>query len=150
MVCGYAKLCLCLLNVPEVEMSTSDAMSQAPRALLTPELEAVVWTDFTTSSSRTAALGVRRVVDEVKERRAIFDGCHNIIQGHHEIQRTVNDIRVLEYDWARMTRDVTGWIAECPSCQKARAKDPGVVVVPSAIGSVCIFEKISVDYIQQE
>ena len=49
MVYGYAKRCLCFItvHVPEVEMSIPDAMSQAPRALLTPKLEAVEWTDFT-------------------------------------------------------------------------------------------------------
>ena len=130
-----------LLHVPDVEMSIPDAMS---RALLTPELKAVEWTDFTASSSRTSALGVMRVVDAVDERRVIFDSCHNSTQGHNGIQRTVNEIRMLEYDWPRMTRDVTGWIAECPSCQKVRAKYPGVVAIPSAIGSVCFFEEISV------
>ena len=114
--------------------------------MLTPELEVVEWTDFLAASSRTAALGVMRVVDAVEERRVFFDSCHISTQGRHGIQRTVNEIHMLEYDWPRMTRGVTGWIAECPSCQKVRAKDPGVVAVPSAFGSVCIFEEISVNY----
>ena len=95
-----------LSHVPE--MSIADAMSRAPRALLTPEIEVVEWTDFTTSSSRTTAQGVMRVVDELDERRVIFDSCHNSTQGLHGIQRMVNEIRMLDYDWPRMTRDVTG------------------------------------------
>ena len=118
-----------LLHVPGVEMSIPDAMSRAPRSLLTPELEAVEWTNFTASSSRTAALGVMRVVDAMDDRSVIFDSCHNSTQGQHGIQRTGNEIRMLEYDWPRMTRDVTGWIAECPSCQKVRAKDSRVVAI---------------------
>ena len=43
-----------------------------------------------------------------------------------------------------MIRDNTGWIAECASCQKVRARDPGTVAVP--IGSFSIFEEILVDY----
>ena len=42
----------------------------------------------------------------------------------------------------RLAKDDPRWITECPSCKMVRAKDPGV-----AIGSVCIFEEISVDYI---
>ena len=50
---------------------------------------------------------------------------------------------MIEDDWPRMTIDMTGWIAECPSWQKVRAKEPDMV----AIGSVCIFEELSVDNI---
>ena len=57
-----------LLHVPGAEMSIPDAMSRAPRALSTTNLEVVEWTDFTASSSRTAMLGVMRVVDAMDER----------------------------------------------------------------------------------
>jgi len=136
-----------LVHTEGVSMFIPDAMSRAPRALATPELEAVDWSDFSSSSSSPAALGVLRVVDEVSKRRIIFESCHNSTQGHHGVQRTVNEIRGLEYEWPRMTRDVAGWIAECPSCQKVRAREPNVSAVPSAIGSFCIFEEMSVDFV---
>ena len=128
-------------------MYIPDAMSRAPRALISPDFEVVEWSDFTSSSTQPAALGVLRVVDDESRRRTIFDACHNSTQGHHGVQRTVNEIRALDYDWPRMTRDVAGWIAECPSCQKVRARDPEVASIPSAIGCFCIFEEISVDYV---
>ena len=46
-----------------------------------------------------------------------------------------------------MTRHVTEWIAECAECQKIRAGDPAVVAIPSPIGSLCIFEEISIDFV---
>ena len=136
-----------LVHTEGVSMFIPDAMSRAPRALATPELEAVDWSDFNSSSSSPAALGVLRVVAEVSKRRVIFDSCHNSTQGHHGVQRTVNEIRGLDYEWPRMTRDVAGWIAECPSCQKVRAREPDISAVPSAIGSFCIFEEMSVDFV---
>ena len=121
------------------------SLSRAPQARL-DGAEALRLSDFT-SSQHLVHLGVMRVVDDELERRAVFDSCHNSTQGHHGIQCTVNEIRALEYDWPRMTRDVTRWIDECATCQKIRSRVPVIAAVPAPIGSFCIFEELSNDFI---
>lgn len=69
------------------------------------------------AASTSLGYGSMRGVDGSSERhRDIFDRCHNSTQGHHGIQRTVDEMRAMEADWPRMSKDVAGWIAECPIC----------------------------------
>ena len=101
--------------------------------------------DFNSSSLYTCMIGSMRVVDEEPERMRVFKNWHNSVQGHHGVHCTVNEVRQLGYEWPRMTQDITSWVAECPHCQKIRGK-ADVSAVPSPIGSLCIFEEISIDF----
>jgi hypothetical protein len=123
-----------------------DTLSRAPLGHSAGE---AVTLDDLTSASPVPVFRSMRVVEDVDRRRAIFDSCHNATQGHHGIQRTVNEIRGLAYDWPRMSRDVTEWIQECGTCQKNRARDPFPEnqKIPSQIGTFCIFEELSIDFI---
>ena len=134
-----------LVHVPGAEQLVADALSRAPVARM-DNTEAVQLDDFV-PAPEMRRLGVLRVVDDEHRRRALFDSCHNSTQGHHGVQRTVNEIRALEYDWPRLSRDVTRWIHECPQCQKIRAPEPSVAAVDSPIGAFCIFEELSVDFV---
>lgn len=92
-------------------------------------------------------LGALSVDTEEPERRRVFDACHNGTQGHHGVLRTVEELRRLEREWPRMTRDVTRWIAEYPQYQKIRAREPEAAAILSPIGAFLIFEEISVDFV---
>jgi hypothetical protein len=134
-----------LTHVPGEFNVLADALSRTPVALEDGETEAPQIDDF--SSSTSLRLGLMRVVEDSAERKEIFDSCHNSIQGHHGVQRTVNEIRTREVEWPRMTKDVAGWVAECAACQKVRGTGPEISAIPSPIGALCIFEELSVDFI---
>lgn len=60
-------------------------------------------TDFDAASHPIQMrLGAMPVVSEDPKLRALFDGCHNTT-GHHGMQRTLNEIRAMEYEWPRMS-----------------------------------------------
>lgn len=63
--------------------------------------------DFAAAShSMQMRVGAMRVVNEEPKQRALFDGCHNATQGHQGMQRTLNEIRAMEYEWPRMSRNI--------------------------------------------
>jgi hypothetical protein len=134
-----------LLHVAGVKNVVADALSRAPRE--SSDEDEVVEVDDFSSAPPEFRLGAMRVVDDDLSRRGVFDGCHNSTQGHHGVQRTIKEIRALEYEWPRMTRDVAAWIASCPQCQKIRAREPVVEAVASPIGAFSIFEEIAVDFV---
>ena len=134
-----------MAHVPGLDNELADALSRSPAALPSSDIEILNINDFDSSPSTPHRLGSMRVVDEGPERHEIFSSCHNSVQGHHGVQRTVNEVRKLGYDWPRMSRDITAWVTECPHCQKIRGKSD-VSAVSSPIGSLCIFEEISIDF----
>jgi putative transposase len=142
---------IALEHTPGEDQEVADALSRAPLPSPHHDLASIpvfnVRTDDYSESSSVRRYGAMRVVSEDPRRMELFLACHNSTQGHHGIHRTVAEIRALDYEWPRMTRDVTGWIAECAQCQKVRGGDADVVTVPSPIGSYCIFEELSVDFI---
>ena len=140
-----------LVHVPGVTQHVADALSRAPMGRrVEEEAEAIRLSDFSDSppqSPMPRRLGALSVETEESERRRVFDACHNGTQGHHGVLRTVEELRRLEREWPRMTRDVTRWIAECPQCQKIRAREPEAAAILSPIGAFSIFEEISVDFV---
>ena len=63
------------------------------------DIEILNMNDFDSTSSTSYRLGSMRVVDEGPERH---ESCHNSVQGHHGVQRAVNEVRQWGYDWPRM------------------------------------------------
>ena len=136
-----------LVHIPGTSQVVPDTLSRAPIACAA-DSEAICSQDFAVEST-PIRLGSMRVVTEsdASERRTLYDGCHNSVQGHHGVQRTVNEIRGLGYEWPRMTRDISDWVASCPQCQKIRGKEAEGGSILSPIGAFCIFEEISVDFV---
>ena len=124
----------------------ADALCRAPWDRVSDEEEAVDLEDFT-SRPPSFRVATMRVVDDEDMRKAKFAACHNSTQGHHGVHRTISELEALGIKWARMSRDVARWIAECPECQKIRAAQPILDAMLSPIGAFSIFEELSVDFI---
>ena len=94
MVSHLAEFLYTLAHVPGEENELADALSRPPIALSSPEWEAPSTSDFNPYLSASSyRFGSMRVVAEGVERREVFDRCHNSTQGHHGIQRSVNEMR---------------------------------------------------------
>ena len=115
-----------LVHVPGETQYVADTMSRTPAGRVVEDTDALRLSDFdaNTPAANKFRLGAMAVViAEEPKRRELYDSCHNATQGHHGLQRTLDEIRGLGYEWPRMSRDVAGWIAACAHCQKIRSND---------------------------
>ena len=131
------------LHVPGSDLPVPDALSRAPRDR--PARVSILLADQ--ASAAPVPQFRSMVATPEPERFAIFESCHNSTQGHHGVHRTVEALRQMGHDWPRMTRDVTEWIRQCGSCQKIRGRESQIASITAPIGTFCIFEELSVDFI---
>ena len=141
--------CYTLIHVPGVNQHVADALSRAPQGCEDHDTEALRLTDFEVVSPTEArpVLGALTAQLEESQRRPSFAMCHNATQGHHGLQRTLEELRALGREWPRMSRDVATWIKYCPECQKIRAREPPAGTLLSPIGAFAIFEELSIDFV---
>jgi hypothetical protein len=134
--------------LPGVSNVVADTLSRAP-ARIGHALHVVRLSDFI-ASPVTKRLGAVRAEEEPvseKEARVLFSEVHNDTVGHRGLHATLRVLQDLGRSWARMSRDVARWIAECPICQKYRLGGNAVVAVPSPIATFQIFEQMGIDFI---
>jgi Integrase zinc binding domain len=48
----------------------------------------------------------------------LIEKCHNKINGHGGVKRTMHKFKLLKVKWPNMRLDVKTFIRECPCCQK--------------------------------
>jgi hypothetical protein len=134
--------------LPGVSNVVADTLSRAP-ARIGHALHAIRLSDFI-ASPVTKRLGAVRAEEEPaseKEARVLFFEVHNDTVGHRGLHATLRVLQDLSRSWAKMSRDVARWIAECPICQKYRLGGNAVVAVPSPIATFQIFEQMGIDFI---
>jgi hypothetical protein len=134
--------------LPGVSNVVADTLSRAP-ARIGHALHAIRLSDFV-ASPVTRRLGAVRAVDEPvseEQARTIFLAFHNDTVGHRGLHATLRALQDHGHTWARMSRDVARWIAECPICQKYRLGGKAVISVPSPIATFQIFEQIGIDFV---
>lgn len=102
-----------LVYVHEKQQHVADALSRTPMASREANLQAVLLSDFSSVSAELLlSLFLMRVVEKTIKRRSVRCSLAITIAFRVMIgmQRTINVIISVGYDWPHMTRDVTQWV----------------------------------------
>lgn len=140
-------LCFAISYLPGEKNVIADALSRAPRGAPVG-LRAIRFSDFDAVRALTQDDTPRGAGSPtVQEPKCAFDAVHNETVGHFGLHATLRALQEQGHVWPRMSRDVTGWIASCPLCQKYRLGGKDIVSIPSPIASFQIFEELGIDFI---
>jgi len=88
-----------------------------------------------------------RVIEDPKERIAIFREVHNGLAGHHGINRTVWMLHDRGVTWVNMAKDIAQFVSECVTCTKNQVRIPEVQVARGTLRQYALFEELSIDFI---
>src|SRR5690606_37787638 len=101
--------------------------------------------------SNLVADGLSRcfVIGEDQEANHLEDiqRVHNVVVGHHGISRSVKMLKDSGITWRGMRRDVSDFIAACPTCQIVRQCNASAAAAVSTTAVYAPFEVLAVDTI---
>lgn len=86
-------------------------------------------------------------VDMTDDQYHAITKCHNVEVGHHGVERTVEMLRTLGFDWKYMRNHVKKYLRECDTCQKNVLRDFEVGCSRFTTGGKYPFETIGFDHV---
>jgi len=78
----------------------------------------------------------------------LISKVHNSWRGHRGIAATVNELQRDGLKWRHMTKHVTQFISQCPTCQKQNVRKVAYNTIPFVTSSSRPHERINVDTFQ--